>query len=78
MKTLEKETALFENKLPELIKTDNGKFVLIKEENVIGTFAALADALKSGYEKFKDQPFFVKQILPAQPPLNFANNSFMV
>lgn len=61
---LEKESRVFEQKLPELVNTDMGKFILIKDDLVIGTFAALLDALKFGYEKFKDQPFFVRQILP--------------
>lgn len=33
---LEKETNFFEIKLPELIQTDLGKFVLIKDEQVYG------------------------------------------
>jgi hypothetical protein len=75
---LEKETKTFEQKLPNLIKTDMGKFVLIKDEQIIGTFDAILDALKSGYDKFKNQPFFVKQILATQQPLNFANNHLFV
>ena len=75
---LKKESRVFEQKLPELVNTDMGKFVLIKHEMVIGTFAAILDALKSGYEKFKDQPFFVRQILPTQQPMNFANNHLFV
>ena len=71
---LEKETKLFDQKLPELIKSDLGHFVLIKDDQVYGTFEAVNDALKFGYEKFGNQSFFVKQILPAQQPLNFANN----
>jgi len=71
---LEKETLVFEQNLPELIKTDLSKFVLIKDEHIIGTFVAIFDALKAGYEKFRDQPFFIRQVLPAQQPLNFANN----
>lgn len=74
----EKEIKIFEQKLPELIKTEVGRFVLIKDDQIIGTFEAIVDALKSGYEKFKDQPFFVKQILPTQQPLNFANNYLFV
>ena len=73
---LEKEAKYFDTKLAELVKTDLGKFVLIKDEQLYGTFEASADALKSGYERFKDQPFFVRQILPTQQPLNFANNLF--
>ncbi len=75
---LEKETKYFETKLPELVKTDSGKFVLIKDDQLYGTYTAMADALKSGYEKFKEQPFFVRQVLPAPQPLNFANNHFFV
>jgi hypothetical protein len=71
---LEKEALIFEQKLPELVKTDKEKFVLIKEEQIIGTYTALADALKFGYEKFRDQPFFVRQIFATPQPLNFANN----
>ncbi len=75
---LEKETKYFENKLPELQKTEMGKFVLIKDEKIVGTYVALADALKAGYEQFKDQAFFVRQVLPAQQPLNFANNFYLM
>lgn len=71
---LEKEVKTFEQKLPELMITDIGNYVLIKDEAVIGTFVAIVDALKAGYDKFKDQPFFVRQILPSQQPLNFAKN----
>ena len=75
---LERETIIFEQKLPELVLTDNGKYDLIKEDNITGTFDTITDALKSGYEKFKDQPFFVMQILPTQQPFNFANNYLFV
>lgn len=73
---LELEVKTYEEKLPELLKTDTGRFVLIKEQNVVGTFAAIEDALQSGYEKFKNTPFFVRQILPVQQTLNFTYNHF--
>ena len=73
---LELETRIFEQQLSELVKTDKEKFALIKGEQVIGTYTALADALKFGYEKFKNQPFFVRQILATPQPLNFVNNNF--
>ncbi len=71
---LEKENKTFEQALPELVKTDLGKFVLIKDDEVVGIFVAIVDALKSGYDRFKNEPFFVRQILSTQQPLNFANN----
>jgi len=73
---LDKETKTFEQKLYELLKTDLGKYVLIKEEKIIGVFAAITDALSYGYEKYSNQPFFVRQILPTQEPLDFTNNYY--
>ena len=73
---LEKETKTFEQKLSGLLKTDIDKYVLIKEDQIIGVFAAEIDALSYGYEKYMDQPFFIRQILPIQQPLNFTNNYF--
>ena len=75
---LEKEAKFYDTKVADLIKTDMGKFVLIKEEQIYGTFDAVTDALKYGYEKFDNQPFFVRQILPMQQPLNFTNNYLFV
>ena len=40
---LEKETKYFETKLPELVKTDSGKFVLIKDDQLYGTYTAMAE-----------------------------------
>jgi hypothetical protein len=71
---LEQESKTYEEKLPELLKSDTGKFVLIKNENIIGVYTAIDDALNYGYEKYKEQPFFVREILPFQQPLNFTNN----
>jgi hypothetical protein len=58
---LEKELETYKSKLPELL-ADEGKFVLIKGENVHGTYASYEDALKEGYKTFGLQPFLVKQI----------------
>ena len=71
---LEIETNTFEQKLPELLKSDTGKFVLIKEDQVIRTFVAIEDALIYGYEKYLDQPFFVREISPIQEPMDFTSH----
>lgn len=72
-----KETRFFESKLPELVKSDIGRFVLIKGEILVDVFESQFDAIKAGYEKFKGEPFFVKQIEYVQQSLNFANNFFL-
>ena len=74
---LEQEIKTFEQKLPELVKNDLGKFVLIMDTQVIGTFVAVQDALQAGYEHFKERPFFIRQINAIQEPLNFANNHLL-
>lgn len=63
---LKKEIETYNAKLPELVGTSMGKFVLIKGDTVEGVFDTYADALKIGYERFKLSPFMVKQVAPAE------------
>lgn len=63
---LERETATFNAKLPELVGNSLGKFVLIKGDAIVGVYDTYADALKIGYERFKLEPFMVKQVAPAE------------
>ncbi len=58
---LEKELETYKKKLSEL-KQDEGKFVLIRGEEVIDTFVSYEDAIKEGYKRFGLEPFFVRQI----------------
>lgn len=62
---LQKEIETYNAKLPELLGSV-GKFVLIKGSAVEGIYDTYADALKIGYERFKLDPFMVKQIAPAE------------
>jgi len=58
---LEQELATYAAKLPEL-KDQEGKFVLIHGSDVVDFFSSYEDAIKIGYDKFKLEPFLVKQI----------------
>jgi hypothetical protein len=58
---LETELATYRSKLPDL-KDKEGKFVLIHGTDIIDFFSAYDDAIKAGYEKFKLEPFLVKQV----------------
>jgi hypothetical protein len=62
---LEREMTTYNAKLNELLASV-GKFVLIKGDVIEGIFDTYADALKIGYERFKLEPFMVKQIAPAE------------
>lgn len=74
---LELELKTFEQKLSELLQTDNGRYVLKKDDKMVGIYSDIQDALQTGYEKFGRQPFFVEQILPVRKRLNFANNNHL-
>jgi len=58
---LEKELETYRKKLPEL-KAQEGKFVLVHGEEIIDFFSTYEDAIKSGYQKYKLEPFLVKQV----------------
>jgi len=59
---LEKELAVFNQRLPEFKAEHQGKFVLIHGDEVVDFFSSYDDAIKAGYSKFKLDPFLVKQI----------------
>jgi hypothetical protein len=69
--SLEREIATYTEKLPEL-QMHSGKFVLIKGGEVAGIFDSYGDALKAGYERFKLEPFLVKEIAVVEKALQFS------
>jgi hypothetical protein len=71
---LEAELKTYEVSRDQLLGSDSGKFVLIKEDRVVGTFDTKPDAIRAGYEQFGNVPFLVKQIVQVEAPLNFTSN----
>jgi hypothetical protein len=61
MAALETELQTYREQLPSLLANE-GKFVLVHNGDVVGTFDTYADALSEGYRMFKLNPFLVKQI----------------
>jgi hypothetical protein len=59
--SLETEIKTYEEKLPELLANE-GKFVLIHNDQVAGFFDTYADAIQAGYERFELNPFLVKRV----------------
>src|SRR5260370_6368572 len=58
---LEKELETYKRKLPELA-TEEGKFVLIQGDNLVGIYGTYEDALAAGYQHFNLEPFLVEHI----------------
>src|SRR4051812_22084223 len=66
----EKEAALFEEKLPDLVKQHAGKFALIHGQN-IEIFGQYNEAVRAGYARYGLAPFLVKEIrAPVQESFN--------
>ena len=70
---LEKELETYRKKLPEW-KSQEGKFVLIHGEEVADFFSTYEDAIKSGYQKYKLEPFLVKRIHATEPVFFVSRN----
>jgi hypothetical protein len=71
---LKKELDCYEAHKAMLIGKSKGKYVLIKEDQIIDIFDTRIDAIRVGYEKYGNVPFLVKQILELDPPQNFTSN----
>ena len=59
---LEKELAYYKSQLPNLA-TEEGKYVLVHSDSVVGIYSTYDDALVAAYDKFGvNDKFLVKQI----------------
>ncbi len=58
---LEAELKVYKDSLEDLL-SDEGKYVLIHQQDVLGVFDTYSDAIRAGYEKCKLEPFLVKKI----------------
>lgn len=71
--TLERELKTYNEHLPDLM-SQAGKYALVHDGKVEGTFDTYEDAIKVGYGKFKLAPFLVKQIAPGERMLSFTRD----
>ncbi len=63
---LDRERHVYESHLEEWRETHLGKFVLIKDDDVLGFFDSVEAAFNEGTARFRLEPFFVKQITPGE------------
>jgi len=64
---LQKEAQYFAKTKAELLKEQKGKFALMKDEKLIGTFDTDRDAYEAGLKELGNVPFLVVQILETNP-----------
>ena len=58
---LDRELETYQKELPSLLQ-DEGKYVLICQDEIGGTYDTYEDAIKFGYEKYNLKRFLVKKI----------------
>lgn len=71
---LDTELKTYSRQRDNLLGTAEGKFVLIRKDQVIGVYDSKIDAITQGYQQFGNVPFLVKQIVRIETPLNFMSN----
>ena len=71
---LELEMKTYEKSKADLVKKHEGKYVLIKGEEVIEVFESQWDALREGYTRFGKEPFLVKQVFRIEEPVRFTSS----
>jgi hypothetical protein len=70
---LAEERATYFDRLPELVREHEGRFVLIKGHNVVGVFSDHSTALREGYRRFGIVPFLVRQVAATEPVVYLPN-----
>ena len=71
---LQKELDTYEAHKADLLTGSAGKYVLIRGDEVIGTYVVQADAIAEGYRRFGNVPFLVKEVTEIDEPVNFARS----
>lgn len=64
---LERELKFYESKKAEWLQRCPGLFVVIKGEELLGTFRTFDEAFEAGLEKWGNQPFLIKQVEETEP-----------
>lgn len=63
---LEKERAFFDNNRNELVSKYLGKFVVVKDDRLLGAYNTIDDALAEGASAVGLEPFLVREVTTAE------------
>jgi hypothetical protein len=66
---LDHEMATYRSRLPELLKRDAGRWVVIHGDDLIGVYDTEEQAMEEGDERFLLEAFLVKQIVAVDKPI---------
>ena len=65
--SLTKEQKYFEKEKKMLLKKAENKFVLIKNNGLIGIYESAEEAYREGLEKIGNKPMYIKQVTKKEP-----------
>jgi hypothetical protein len=71
---MDKNIKAFNDHLPELVMKNEGKFALIIDGALDGTYGDYEDALRAGYAKDATGNFFVREIRAVQQVAYFSRD----
>ncbi len=75
---LSRELKAYEANFENLLGANEGKYVLIHDDDVLGVFDNQMDAINRGYKELGNVPFLVKQVNKLEVPLSFVSNLLAV
>ena len=68
---LEVELAYFNRRKAEFLTQHEGKYVLIKGEELVGAFNSEEEAYVAGLDRFGNQAFLIKRAAAEEPAVNY-------
>lgn len=68
---IEKNLRAFQSKLPALLKSDNGRFALLRDEEIVGVFDTMRDAKFVGDRFLEDGRYSIQEITDIPVDLGF-------
>jgi hypothetical protein len=71
---LDTELKTYEQNRERLLEESEGKYVLIHDNRILGTFESEMDAINAGYERLGNVPFLVKQVVRVEVPASFTSS----
>jgi hypothetical protein len=69
MAVLDREWETLQANLPALLEKEEGRYVLIHQEQIIGVWDAQEEAFEEGYRRFLFEPFMVHRIVADEKPI---------
>lgn len=63
MNSFEKNVAVYEQELEDLLVENEGKFILVRDGEIVNIYDSHEEAMRVGYEKYQLTGFLVKEVL---------------